>query len=200
MSSLAPEVGDAVRPDGTLKDASEIIWSYDADESIPFPLGSTHSIPSTKLSPVMMVGGARRTSSRIHCPSQHALEAAEASSSTRDGKRSGIKHKASGDCLDDRGPRRGLVNVDVVNMDDTGMDDTGVDDNGTSDAETWPPTEPASNDDYEALRAMADTDNAVHCQPPSLRINVSLDIRLQPSDLGRSARLTYGPYLVVKKR
>jgi hypothetical protein len=39
MSSLAPELGDAVRPDGTLKDASEIIWSYDADESIPFPLG-----------------------------------------------------------------------------------------------------------------------------------------------------------------
>jgi hypothetical protein len=121
--------------------------------------------------------------------------AAEASSGTRDGKRSGIKRKASGDCLDDRGPHRGLVDVDVVNV-----DDTGVDDNGASDAETRPPTEPASDDDYEALRAMADTDNAVRCQSPSLRINVSLDIRLQPSDLGRSTRPTYGPYLVAKKR
>jgi hypothetical protein len=68
MSSLAPELGDAVRPDGTLKDASEIIWSYDADESIPFPLGSTHSILSTRLSPATMVGGVHRTSSRIHRP------------------------------------------------------------------------------------------------------------------------------------
>jgi hypothetical protein len=195
MSSLAPELGDAVRPDGTLKDASEIIWSYDADELIPFPLGSTHSILSTRLSPATMVGGVRWTSSRIHRPSQRALEAAEASSSTRDGKRLGIKRKASGNCLDDRGPRRGLVDVDVVNV-----DDTGVYDNGASDAETRPPTEPASDNDYEALRAMADTDNAVHCQPPSLRINVSLDIRLQPSDLGRSARPTYRPYLVAKKR
>jgi hypothetical protein len=166
MSSLAPELGDAVRPDGTLKDTSEIIWSYDADESIPFPLGSTsgfHSIPSTRLSPATMVGGACWTSSCVHHPSQHALEAAEASSSTCDGRRSGIKHKASGDCLDNCGPRRGLVDVDVVNVDDIGVNDTSVDDNGASNAKTRPPMEPASNDDYEALRAMADTDNAVCC-------------------------------------
>ena len=37
MSSIASNLSDAVRSDGTLKDASEIIWSYDADETIPFP-------------------------------------------------------------------------------------------------------------------------------------------------------------------
>jgi hypothetical protein len=166
MSSLAPELGDAVRPDSTLKDASEIIWSYDTDESILFPLGSTsgsHSIPSTRLSPAMMVGGACQTSSCVHRPSQRALEVAEASSSTCDGRWSGIKRKVSGDCLNNRGPCRGLVDVDVGNMDDIGVDDTSVDDNGTSNAETWPPMEPASNNNYEALRAMADTDNVVHC-------------------------------------
>jgi hypothetical protein len=155
MSSLAPELGDAVRPDGTLKDASEIIWSYDTDESILFPLGSTsgsHSIPSTRLSPVTMVGGVHRTSSRVHHPSQCALEAAEASSSTRDGRRSGIKRKASGNCLDNRRPRRGLVDVDVVNVDDIGVDDTGVDDNGASNAETWPPTELASDESTMTMK------------------------------------------------
>jgi hypothetical protein len=110
-----------------------------------------------------MVGGMHRTSSRVHRPLQCTLEAAEASSSTCDGRQSGIKRKASGNCLDNHRPRRGLVNVNVVNVDDIGMDDTGVDDNGASDAKTRPPTEPASDDDYEALRAMADTNNAVCC-------------------------------------
>ena len=38
-SPLASNLGDAVRPNGTLKDASEIVWNYDADESLPFPSG-----------------------------------------------------------------------------------------------------------------------------------------------------------------
>ena len=38
MPSSAPsDLGDAIRPNGTLKDVSEMMWSYDADDTIPFP-------------------------------------------------------------------------------------------------------------------------------------------------------------------
>ncbi|SRR6266404_6246201 len=37
MSAL----GHALRPDGTLKDASEMSWSYDSDDSVPFPQNSS---------------------------------------------------------------------------------------------------------------------------------------------------------------
>ena len=36
LSSFAG-LGDAVWPDGTLKDASKMVWTYNNDKSIPFP-------------------------------------------------------------------------------------------------------------------------------------------------------------------
>ena len=47
MSSSLSDLGEALRPDGTLKDASEILWHYDEDESLAFPLGSTSIVPSS---------------------------------------------------------------------------------------------------------------------------------------------------------
>ncbi|KAH9160750.1 hypothetical protein EDB89DRAFT_1914437 [Lactarius sanguifluus] len=63
MSSTASDPGHAVQPDGTLKDASEIDWFFDADESTHFPLDN--------------VSGVCRTACVPH-PSQWAVEAAEA--------------------------------------------------------------------------------------------------------------------------
>ena len=45
MSSSLLDAGDAPQPDGTLKDALEILWNYDADKSLPFPLGTAHASP-----------------------------------------------------------------------------------------------------------------------------------------------------------
>src|SRR6266702_6434705 len=61
-------------------------WSYDADESIPFPQGAP------KGQTAVTVAGARR-SGRTHRPSQRVLEAAAASSSGS-GEHSGAKRKA----------------------------------------------------------------------------------------------------------
>ncbi|KAH9028309.1 hypothetical protein EDB84DRAFT_1563144 [Lactarius hengduanensis] len=80
MSSTTSDLGQAVRPDGTLKDASEIVWTYDVDESTPFPLDNvtgTHPFFSGGRAPATMVAGARRTA-RVPRPSQRARDAAEA--------------------------------------------------------------------------------------------------------------------------
>ncbi len=69
MSLIAPNLGDAVHPDGTLKDASEIIWSYDADDSIPFPLDSLFGMclaSSCGPAPAIMVAGACWTTCTHH--------------------------------------------------------------------------------------------------------------------------------------
>jgi hypothetical protein len=152
MSSFAPD-GDAVRPDGTLKDASKIIWSYDADESIPFPLGSASGSHSGSHTPATNVAGVHRTT-RISCPSQRYIEEAEPAPSASVRKFFGIKRKATSN-LPDHGAARKKI-ADAVD-DDAGGD---ASDNGTT---TAPPTESVS-DDYESLRAMADANNQV-CSP-----------------------------------
>ena len=155
-SPLASNLGDAVRPDGTLKDASEIVWNYDADESLPFPSGGDSapaSVSSGTLAPATSVAAVRRTA-RVSRPSWRVLEAGEAElASIR--KTSGVKRKAASDPHDDRATRGKVI---TVVSDDAG-DDSG---DGASDGGTPspPPTEPAS-DDYEALTAMADADNQV---------------------------------------
>jgi hypothetical protein len=66
MSALDSPIGHAVRPDGGLKDASEMEWTYDKDESVPFPSDSL-AIPATDdpaVSPLKSV--------RIHSFFMHA--------------------------------------------------------------------------------------------------------------------------------
>jgi hypothetical protein len=158
MSPFASTTSDprcAVRSDGTLKEPSEISWTYDADEDIPFPSGSTSGAPA----PALVVAGIRRTT-RIGRPSKRALEAAEASSHPA------TKRKASTDLNSDRHvARRVIIDLDSDNDNDANGDngdgDGNGDDNATSDFDglTDLATEPA--DDYEVLEAMADADNRV---------------------------------------
>jgi hypothetical protein len=82
------------RPDGTLKDASEIVWSFDADDSLPFPQASGD--PSGGSAPAE--AGLRRTT-RISRPSRRYIEElnAECVSSTDAPTRLAAKRKAPSD-------------------------------------------------------------------------------------------------------
>jgi hypothetical protein len=161
MTSTTPDLGHAVGPNGALKDASEIVWTYDEDESIPFPSGSgVHPPSSGGHAPAMMVAGTRRTT-RIHRPSQRALEAVEASSSSSASIRPGVKCKAQRDPA----PEHRVTRKVVIDSD---ADDV-VADSSDDGATTEPATEPADDDDYESIKAMADADNQV--RTPSSLLN-----------------------------
>jgi hypothetical protein len=161
MSSFAPDVGDAVRPDGTLKDTSKINWSYDADESIPFPLDNA-SGPSSGHALATVVASVQRTTCVGH-PSQrvlNALEAEAAESASRAPAQNACKRKAISP-LPDCCAHKNVVNVISDNDSDNNNDSDNDSDGGTP---SLPPTEPAS-DNYESLQAMADADNLVHSLP-----------------------------------
>ena len=154
-SPLASNLSDAVHPDGTLKDASKIVWNYDADELLLFPSGDSApaSISSGTLAPAMSVAAVRWTA-RVSCPSWHVLEAGEAELASV-WKSSGIKHKATSDPHNDCATCGKVITV----ISDDASDDSG---DGASNGGTLspPPTEPVS-DDYKALTAMANADNQV---------------------------------------
>jgi hypothetical protein len=171
ISSLLVPEGDAVRLDGTLKDASEMTWSYDPDKSIPFPLGSTsvNSTSSAMAAPAVTAVGVCRTT-RVIRPCQWYLDdgAAEASSTHR--KHLGAKCKASSNDLQHCVAHKVVIDVDKdpasegEDEDSTSEDEeaaSNADINRSSDSSTT--TEPGS-DDYKSLQAMADADNEV-CSP-----------------------------------
>jgi hypothetical protein len=165
--STTTDPGHAVRPDGTLKDASEIVWTYDADDDIPFPSGSTSGEPlsSGGQAPAMVLGATRRTT-RVPRPSKRALEAAETSSSA-------TKRKASTN-RDQRVTRKiiDLDDDDANKADDDYIPTTDIDVDITDfDGPSDLATEPA--DDYAALEAMADADNRV-CMIFSSKFTCSL--------------------------
>ncbi|KAH9171696.1 hypothetical protein EDB89DRAFT_1906827 [Lactarius sanguifluus] len=185
MSSTTSDLGQAVRPDGTLKDASEIVWSYDVDESTPFPLDNvpdTHPFFSGGCAPATMVAGARRTA-RVPRPSQRACDAAEATAEAttssslasagptarvprplqhaRDAAEATTEATTSSS-LASAGPgaKRKALTAAVPNhrvMRKVDLDDD-LADHSDDGATTEPNTEPAS-DDYESIKAMADADN-----------------------------------------
>jgi len=119
MSASDSAAGHAVRPDGRLKDTSEMEWTYDKDESIPFPsstpavstsdnTGSSSSIPleSARIHPFFTQGkppavivAGSRCSARTSRPSQRVQEATEVSSlaagSTSAKPTTGSKRKAA---------------------------------------------------------------------------------------------------------
>ena len=152
MPSTSSELGDALRSDGTLKDVSEIVWYFDADDSDPLPLSGASVDPPEDAAPPD--AGPRRTT-RVSRPSRRVLEAldADCSSSTNARKRPAAKRKALTVNLDtDRPDRRVARRVEI----DSGGED-GDSDKFTTSA---PPTEIA-DDDYESIKAMADNDNLV---------------------------------------
>jgi hypothetical protein len=164
-SSNAPVLGDAVRPDGTLKDASEIVWSYDADDTIPFPPSASEADSlSRRCAPAMTVAGARR-STRTHRPSQRVLDAAASSSSAGSASHSSAKRKASSVVTGRRITCKVIIDVDDVVEDHSNdgdylaghSDDGAIMEPAEDDGAT---TEPAE-DDYEIIKAMADVDNRV---------------------------------------
>jgi hypothetical protein len=152
MSSTNPDLEHAVRPDGTLKDASEIRWTYDEDESIPFPSDSVSE--SGGCAPATMVAGMRRTA-RVHRPSKRALEAFEASSGGSASTRPGAKRKAQSDLA----PEHRVTRKVVIDVDDDATDSS------NDGAATELATELA-DDDYESIKAMADADNRVRSSSP----------------------------------
>jgi hypothetical protein len=164
MSSSAGNFGDAVRSDGTLKDTSEIVWSYDADDSIPFPSSSasaTHPISVGSHTPATVVAAVCQTN-RISRPSRRYLEEDKELHSAPASKSSGVKRKAASTLLNRRATCK---TINVVSDDDCDGDSDG----GTP---SPPPTELAS-DDYESLKAMADADNQVCTPQPPLSLTFS---------------------------
>ena len=180
MSSFSGDLGDAVRSDGTLKDASKIVWNYDADDSIPFPseVGSTSHLSSSSTSehgPATVVAAVHRTTckSRPSWRVLEELEAAEVASSAPASKSSGIKRKAASTLSNCRVMRK------VIDISDGDSDDG---------SPTLPPTEPAS-DDYESLKAMADADNRVCAHQLLFLLPSHLYPRLRPPNPGRRVLL-----------
>jgi hypothetical protein len=164
MSSFAPDLGDAVRPDGTLKDASEISWSFDADDSIPFPSGDASGdasggrISSGDGEPAVPTAALHWTT-RVIRPAQHFRNGAKSDSSAPTSTPLAIKRKVS--C---KNPAHCVTQKVTIDVDDEDSKDSNAnsDDRGTT---TEPVTEPTS-DDFEALRAMADADIRVRFPLP----------------------------------
>ncbi|KAH9020894.1 hypothetical protein EDB85DRAFT_1895932 [Lactarius pseudohatsudake] len=142
MSSAASDPGHAIRPDSTLKDASEINWSFDADELTPFPSDN--------------VSGVRQTTC-VPRPLQRAVEAAEAVASNSPAAPASTCPDAKHKALTATVPRRHVTCKVVIDLDVSDSD---------KGATTEPNTDPAS-DDYEAIKAMADADNRALTDPAS---------------------------------
>jgi hypothetical protein len=164
MSSFTPDLGNAVHPNGTLKDASEISWSFDADESIPFPSGDASGdasggrVSSGNGEPAVPTAALCQTTCVIR-PAQRFCDGAESDSSAPTSTPLAIKRKVSG-----KNPARRVTQKVTIDVDDEDSEDS----NANSDdcgATTEPVTEPAS-DDFEALRAMADADIRVRFPLP----------------------------------
>ena len=191
MSSITSNLSDAVWSDGTLKDTSEIIWSYNADESIPFPSGGNpHGSPPSGRH-------AQATTVTTHVVHQtfhiswscwHIEEdKVESAPSAITPKTSGVKHEASSNA-----PGHCATCKIIIKM----VSDNSSDDRALS--LSPPPTKPADND-YEALWAMRDADNRV-CSPQFLSSSHShFNFRLWLSEPGSSIQLTFKLFSTVIK-
>ena len=161
-------------------------WSYDADDSIPFPTDTA-------------VGGdpaaGLHQTSCISCPSRCILKEYESASGATASTRTATKRKAlhNLNTITHYVSKKVCINVD----DDDNKDGNPSSDNGG--AATEPATEPTS-DDYEALKAMANADNTVRSLSPlSFALYPHLCLRLQPSKLGRSIVQISLLYFAVRK-
>jgi hypothetical protein len=164
----ASDPGCALRPDGTLKDASEIRWHYDVDDELPMPSASTSSAPSTSSIPAdnpkihpfftgqppqgVMIAGSRRSGRAIR-PSARILDPDNAMSAANPTSAASSKRKAPASS-----PLRR-----VAPRIDTDEDGSETDAAGLS---VHPSSEVSEAEDlgemtdkYEALQAMADTDH-----------------------------------------
>jgi len=159
----APNLGCAQHADGSLRDASEIEWTFDKDESILFPSVNEHEGSSLihpfftgAIPPAMMVGGARR-STQTHHPLQCAQDTAQSFSSDIQARiMSSVKHKA-----DTTAPHWYVAHKTIASSDDEGKSDS----SGSI-------TEVAEDKERDCLgvhikKAMADADNIGQLVAPS---------------------------------
>ena len=129
-----------------------MMWSYDANDTIPFPTDTAVGGDPA--------AGLRRTS-RISCPSWCVLKEYESASGAAASTRPATKRKAPHNLNTITCYVSKKVCIDVDDNDDKDGNPSS-DDGG---AATEPATEPTS-DDYEALKAMANADNTVHSLSP----------------------------------
>lgn len=181
MSASDFPTGHAVRADGGLKDAFEMEWTYDTDESIPFPSDSL-AIPATDDTvspplasvgihpffthakpPAAIVAGSC-CSTHTSRPSQHVWKANDAPSvstaSTSTKPSTGSKRKAAVNLSP--APARRMVHKVVIDSDN--------EHDGNK-------TEPAVDEDpnntdvsSQSLQAMADTDHEVRSFLPFVEL------------------------------
>ena len=164
LSLSAPDLGDAVRPDGTLKDASEINWAFNADESIPFPAGqNTGDHPASLGSHAPDVMGDSICWTTCLCrPSWHVLDALDVEAACP--RPCMTKCKPPQDIPSRRVSWKVVIDVDDDDSNDAGNSNDDNDNDSDSDSDNSIATEPASeamSEEYDTLRAMADADNQV---------------------------------------
>ena len=175
-----PDPGCAIRPDGSLKDASEIDWHFDKDDDAPItmaekspmsgPPGSSHILHPYFLghaSPAVQVAGSRRSSCASR-PSNHVVDpdnamnsAAETSSTQKvgTGKRKAPIHKSA----------RCVIQKTIHISGDSNDDRSGSEGPTSSppahgkatDVEEIEDANAVSGQEYASLKAMADADHEV---------------------------------------
>ena len=177
MSPTSSHLGEAVRPDGTLKDASEIEWAFDPDDSLPFPQASGDPSGDTSSTPAPAEAGLHRMTRTIHPARRFIEEDAECASTTGAHGQPAAKRKATSD---DPDPDRRVSRKIVINLHD----------DSDEDVTSAPPTE-VGEDDYEDLQAMADADNLVRFLSPSLSFFSHLQHRLRLPDPEKSVQPMY---------
>ena len=185
MSPTSSHLGEAVQPDSTLKDASEIEWVFDPDDSLPFPQASGDPSGGTSSIPAPAEAGLRRTTRTIRPACRFIEEDAECASTTGAHGNPAAKRKAQ---CDDPDPDRCVSRKIVINLHD----------DSDEDATSVPPTE-VGKDDYEDLQAMADADNLVRFPSPSLSFFSHLQHRLRLPDPEKSVQPMYASSSAVTK-
>jgi hypothetical protein len=146
-------LGHALRPDGTLKDVSEMTWTFDADETLPFPSVTTPGCGIVLPSLPSSAGGragVRQTTRISRLPSRY-LNGLDSPSVS--------KRKAPPSDDQDNG-RRVARKFKTDEGGDASADGT------TTEVATEVATEPA-DDDHESIREMADADHRVCLPSPS---------------------------------
>ena len=172
------DLGCAVHPDSTLKDASEIEWHHDKDDKIPMAGASLstsfntaqvaapsskgiHSFFEQKTAAAVIVAGSRH-SGQTMCPSTCLTDPDNAMNGPRSSSNSVTtwtqnsmtqKCKAASPTLSHRVIHR------VVNSEDEG--EAPITDGEGGDTEALKSDAEATTVEFEALQAMADVDHAV---------------------------------------
>ena len=180
MSAHALPSGPAIRTDGTLKDASKIEWSFDADESVPFPPEAQNLVGASDgggaaPTPQVSAEGIRR-SARAFCPSRRLLEAVEVSSTgptaTR-GAHQGAKRKAPHGSMTRRVARKIVVDVDGCSSSEVPDEDnpsTDAAQDSGNDNDAMNPSDLTSDANYDSIKAMTDADHKVRHLCTSVQI------------------------------